>query len=150
MFLALNLLQEYDTHSAIRLLEKDQDKVLQAFGKDPADLLKAGSANHRNPKSELHIIALLRGLLEFCDGRKDFHQHGFDEECTANDNVNFYGSFVGVTGSNFFGNFDPQAMRSALSKSKVYADIDVHTLDIIRLSGQMVRFLPIGFQPDMV
>jgi hypothetical protein len=150
VFLALNLLQNYDTPSAIHLLEKDQEEVLQVFRKDPADLLKAVSAKYQNPKSGFHIIALLRGLLEFCDGRKDFQQHEFDQECTTNDNVNLYGSLVGVTGSNCFGNFDSQAMRSALSKSKVYADEDVYTLDISELSSQMIRFLPIGFQSDLV
>lgn len=150
MFLALNLLQNYDTPSAIHLLEKDQEELLQAFRKDPAGLLKAVSAKCQNLKSEFHIIALLRGLLEFCEGRTDFHQHKFDQECTANDNVNLYGSLVGVTGSNCFGNFDSQAMRSALSKSKAYADEDVHTLDITELSSQMIRFLPIGFQSDLV
>jgi hypothetical protein len=148
--LALRLLKDYNTPSAVQLLEKDQDGVLQAFGKDPADLFKAASAKCQNRKAEAHLIGLVRRLLILAGGPEDPHQLKFDQEYTAIDNLNLYGSLVGITGSNRFGNFDLQAMLSALSRSKATTDEYIDTLDIAELSSQMMTFLPIGFQSDLV
>jgi hypothetical protein len=150
LLLALSLLEDYNTASAIQLLEKDQDGLLQAFLKDPADLLKAASAKCQNRREETHIIGLVRRLLILAGSGEDFHQLGFDHEYTAIDNVNIYGSLVGVTGLNHFGNMDLQATLSALSRSKAITNKDIHALDISELIGQMMTFLPIGFQSDLV
>jgi hypothetical protein len=124
--------------------------VLQAFGKDPADLFKATSAKCRNRKAEAHLIGLVRRLLILAGGPEDPHQLQFDQEYTPIDNLNLYGSLVGVTGSNRFGNFDLQAMLSALSGSKAITDEYIDTLDIAELSSQMMTSLPIGFQSGLV
>jgi hypothetical protein len=108
VLLALSLLKDYNTLSAIQLLEKDQDRVLQAFGKDPADLFKAASAKCQNRKAEAHMTGLVRRLLILAGGPEDLHQPKLDQEYTAIDNLNLYGSLVSVTGSNRFGNFDLQ------------------------------------------
>jgi hypothetical protein len=144
LFLVLNLLNDYDAAPVLELLRKDQDELLQAFRKDHTDLFKAAPANPQRI-AEFHRISLLRRLFVFSGGRDDFLQRKIDPKYTANDNVNLYGSFVGVTGSNRFGNFDSQAMLSALSKSKVFTDEDIRTLNIVELSGQMLASLPIGF-----
>ncbi|KAG4434990.1 hypothetical protein IFR05_009515 [Cadophora sp. M221] len=126
VLLALSLLDDYNTPSAIQLLEKDQDGVLQVFHKDLADLFKATECQNR--KAELHIIGLY----------------------TAIDNLNLLGSFVGVTGSNRFGNFDLQAILSALSGSKAITNEYIDALDIAELISQLTTLLPIGFQSNLV
>ena len=149
MLLALSLLKDYSTPTAIQLLEKDQNRVLQAFEKSP-DLFKAVSANSQNHKAKTQVIGLVQRLLIFAGGREDFHQFRLDRDYTAIDNVNFYGSLVSVTGSNRFGDFDLQSMLSALSKSKAITSEDIDALDISELRIQMMTFLPIGFQSDLV
>jgi hypothetical protein len=63
--------KDYNTLSAIELLEKEQDRVLQAFRKDVADLFKA--ADCRNHKAELHIVGFIRRLLILASGLEDSH-----------------------------------------------------------------------------
>ncbi len=150
MLLALSLLQDYNTPSVIQLLEKDQDEVLQAFRKDPTDLFKAASAKCQRRKAEAHLIGLVRRLFIFSGSQDDPHQLKLDQEYTAIDNFNLYGSLVGVAGSNRFGNFDLQGMLSALSRSKAITGEYIDTLDIAGLRSQMMTFLPIGFQSDSV
>lgn len=157
MFLGLCLLNDYDNPSAVELLGKDQDELLQVFRKLRKDLstspprnsvanfeTKARSTNAQNC-AEYHSISLLRCLLEFSGGREDFLQHKFDPSYTAIDNARLYGSLLDITGSNPFGNFDSQKMRKALLRSKVFTKDDISTLDVAQLSDRMMACLPIGF-----
>ena len=91
------------------------------------------------------MISLVRLLFELSGGLVDCRQHILDQDYTIGDNLNLYMILVGVTGTNQFGNFDPQKMHSALSKSKVFEDSDIGTLDTLVWSMRMVEFLPIGF-----
>jgi hypothetical protein len=150
VLLALGLLEDYNTPSAIQLLEKNQDGVLQAFRKDPTDLFKAASAKCQNRKAEAQLIGLIRRLLIFTGSPEDVHQLKFDQEYTAIDNHNLLGSLVSVTGSNRFRNFDLQAILSALYKSKAIANEYIDTLDIAELIRKLMTLLPIGFQSDLV
>lgn len=145
-FIALNLVKDYDTPSVIKLLQKDQDELLEAFRKDYADLLKAAPEISQQT-AEFHRISLRRRLLVFAGGKDDFRQRKVDPKYTADDNANFYGSLVGITGSNRFGSFDPQELCKALSRSKVFANDD-HVLDIASLTSQMMASLPIGPAPE--
>jgi hypothetical protein len=142
VFLSLNLLKDYDTPLVLELLGKDQDELLQAFRKDYTDLFVSANAQQ---SIEFHNISLLRRLFVFSGGRDDLWQRKFDPKYTVNDNVNLYGSLVGIAGSNRFGSFDLQAILKALSKSKVFTNDDICTLDIVNLTSQMIAFLPIGF-----
>ena len=150
MLLALSLLEDYNTPSAIQLLEKNQDGVLQAFRKDPADLFKAASTGCQNRKAETHFIGLIRRVFIFAGGLEDVHQLKFDHECTAIDNLNKLGSLVSITGSICFRNSDLQAILSALYKSKAIANEYIDTLDIAELISKLMTLLPIGFQSDLV
>lgn len=148
MFLALSLLKDYNTPLAIQLLEKDKDKVLQAFRKDLADLFKA--AECRNRKAKLHHIGLIRRAFMIAGGPVDVYQLKFDQEHTAIDNLNLLGSLVDVTGSDGFTNSDLQAILSALSRSKAITNEYIDTLDIAKLISQLMTLLPIGFQSNLV
>jgi hypothetical protein len=150
VLLALSLLEDYNTPSAIRLLEKNQDGVLQAFQKDSTDLFKVTSAKCQNRKADTQLIGLVRRLLIFASGPEDVHQLKFDQEYTAIDNHNLLGSLVSVTGSNRFRNFDLQAILSALYKSKAITNEYIDTLDIAELIKKLMTLLPIGFQSDLV
>ncbi len=73
---------------------------------------------------------MVRALLELSGGMVDCRQHSLDQEYTISDNFNLYKILVGVTGTNWFGNFDPNEMCNALLKSKVFIDdADIGTLD---------------------
>lgn len=150
MLLALSLLDDYDTPSAIQLLEKDQDAVLQVFLKDPAALFRAAERQDRD--AELYTIGLVRLVFMLAGGPEDIHQLKFSQEKTAPDNLNLLGSLVGVTGSNRSGNFGLQAILSALSRSKAIPNEFVDTLDIAELISQLIlmTLLPSGFRSYLV
>jgi hypothetical protein len=150
VLLALSLLKDYNTPSAIQLLEKNQDGVLQAFRKDPIDLFKATSAKCQTRKAEAQLNGLIRRLLIFAGGPEDVHQLKFDQDYTAIDNHNLLGSLVSVTGSNSFRNFDLQAILGALYKSKAITNEYINTLDIAEFISKLMTLLPIGFQSDLV
>ena len=150
VLLALSLLEDYNTPSAIQLLEKNQDGVLQAFRKDSTDLFKAMSAKCQNRKAEAQLIGLVRRVFIFADGLEDVHQLQFDQEYTAIDNHNLLGSLVSVTGSSRFRNFDLQAILSALYKSKAITNEYIDGLDIAELISQLTASIPIGFQSNLV
>jgi hypothetical protein len=150
VLLALSLLEDYNTRSAIHLLEKNQDGVLQAFRKDSTDLFKATFAKCQNRKAEAQLIGLVRRVFIFAGGLEDVHQLKFDSECTAIDNLNKLGSLVSITGSICFRNFDLQAILSALYKSKAITNGYIDTLDIAELISKLMTLLPIGFQSDLV
>jgi hypothetical protein len=150
VLLALSLLEDYNTPSAIQLLEKDQDGVLQAFRKDSTDLFKATSAKFQTRKAEAQLNGLTRRLLIFAGGPEDVHQLNFDQEFTPIDNHNLLGSLASVTGSNSFRNFDLQAILSALYKSKAITNEYIVTLDIAEFISKLMTLLPIGFQSDLV
>ena len=98
------------------------------------------------PGAESQTISLIRSLLELSSGLVDCRQHALDREYKFSDNLNLYGSLVGVSGANWFGNFDPKQMHDALSKSKAFEeDPGIHTVDTRAWSMQMMEFLPIGF-----
>ncbi|KAF4632607.1 hypothetical protein G7Y89_g5518 [Cudoniella acicularis] len=92
VLLALSLLEDYNSPSAIQLLEKNQDKVLRAFRKDFTDLFKAVSIKCQNRKAETHFIRLVRRVFIFASGLEDVYQLKFDYEGTAIDNLNKLGS----------------------------------------------------------
>ena len=150
MLLALSLLEDYKTPSAIQLLEKNQDGVLQAFGKDPADLFKAASAGCQERKAETHLIGLVRRVFLFAGGLEDVYQLKFDHECTAIDNINRLGSLVSITGSIWFRNSDLQAILSALYESKAITNKYINTLDIATLIRKLMTLFSIGLQSNWV
>ena len=67
----------------------------------------------------------------------DFRQHKFDPKYTAHENANMYGSLVGITGSNCFGDLDTQSILNALSKSKAFTNDEIRMLDTVKLTCQM-------------
>jgi len=140
--------KDYNTLSAIELLEKDQDRVLQAFRKDVADLFKA--ADCRTRKAELHIVGFIRRLFILVGGLEDSHQLKFDQEYTAIDILDLLGSRIGVTRSIRFGNVDLQAILSAFSKSRAITNKYIDALDTAELTSQLMTLLPIGFQSNLV
>jgi hypothetical protein len=144
----LGLLNDYNTPSAIQLLEKDQDRVLQAFGIDLADLLK--TAESQNSKAASYFIGLIRHAFMVASGPENVHQLKFDQEYTAINNLNLLSSLVGVIRSNRFWNFNLQAILSALSRFKAIANKYINTLDISELIIKLITLLPIGFQSDLV
>ena len=150
VLLALSLLEDYNSPSAIQLLEKNQDEVLRAFRKDSADLFKAASTKCQNRKGETHFIGLVRRVFIFAGGLEDVHQLKFDHEGTAIDNLNKLGSLVSITGLSCFRNFDLQAMLSALYKSKAITNEYIDNLDIAELISKLMTLLPIGFQSNLV
>ena len=92
------------------------------------------------------MISLIRAVLELAGGMVDCRQHVLGQEYAISDNFNLYKILVGVSGTNWFGNFDPKEMSNALLKSKVFNDdADIGTLDTVGWSMQMMEFLPIGF-----
>ncbi|KAH8595124.1 hypothetical protein B0O99DRAFT_686979 [Bisporella sp. PMI_857] len=156
LFIALNLLDDYDTTSALALLGKNEHELLQGLWVNLTELSTYHSdislANFETrPRSVpnsviLHILSLFRYLVEFAGGKMNKRQHRLLPEYTANQNANIYGSAVNTNGSKPFGIFDPEKMRNALSKSLVFPD-DIGIPDIMELRNQMLVYLPMGF-PD--
>jgi len=106
VLLALSLLEDYNTPSAIQLLKKSRDRVLQAFRKDSTDLFKATSAKCQNRKTEAQLIRLVRRVFIFANGLEDIHQLKFDNKCTIIKNLNKLGFLISITSSVCIRNFD--------------------------------------------
>jgi hypothetical protein len=93
---------------------------------------------------DLHWVSILRFVFEFSGARKNFLEGHYDPESTAIQNATLCSVFMGIAASKSFGSFDVQKMRNALSKSKVFATVDVSTLAIGTLTVEMMKFLPFG------
>src|SRR5277367_2762009 len=87
VFLGLNLLQTYDGPPALKVLEKDQEELLQVF----TDLSKVGPSERSC--AEIQRVSLVRFLLEFSGGRVDAKQHERYPHTTG-DNLSQYGSLI--------------------------------------------------------
>lgn len=83
-------------------------------------------------------------------GPEDAHQLKFDQVYTTIDNLNLLGSHVGVTTSNRLRKIDLPTILSALFRSKTITNDDIDALNIVKLIGQLVTLLPIGFQSNLV
>ncbi|KAH8653947.1 hypothetical protein BGZ60DRAFT_419026 [Tricladium varicosporioides] len=133
LFIALNLLDKYDTRAALTLLKKDEDEFLQPF---------------RTHYMDISACLLKRPIANFkAKAKLNFWQHMIDLQYTANYNANICGSFVGISGSKPFGVFNSQEMLDALSKSPLFPAETLYKLDIVKLSAQIMAKLPIGY-PD--
>jgi hypothetical protein len=128
VLLGLSLLKDYNTPSAIRLLEKTEDEVLKAFRKAPADLHWAAFANFQNHAAEAQTIGLVRHLFVCAGGLKDFRQLDFVPQYRTIDDLNKVGILVGITGLNCCRSFDLQAITRAL-ESRAIADEHIDALD---------------------
>jgi hypothetical protein len=157
----LNLLNNYDKPPALELLRKDQCEVLQAFREirrsrfnwRPRISAAQFETQDRSKKScdiDLHWISIIRKVLEFFGGRENVLQENFDPDFSAIDNANLCAALLGISGSNPFGKFDVRKMRNALSKSKLFANDDISTLEIGTLTIRMMNFLPFEYPSHLV
>jgi hypothetical protein len=150
------LVDDYNNPLILELLRKDEDELLQGLWNLHTVLSdhlpnKIGNFNHGSGSltadqnaAEFHRISLLRLLVEFVKGKKDFRQHRTDLGYTLNYNNNIYGSMLGISGSRPFGTFNLQTMIAALSKSPLFANDTLREQDIMELSAQLMTHLPIG------
>jgi len=102
-------------------------------------------ARPRAIHNAFHRISLFRHLLEWAGGERDVRQHRLDLTHSTNYNANIFGSLVGINGPQLFGSSYSQAMLGVVSKSKVFAD---RSLDVVKLSTELMVHLPIGFPDD--
>lgn len=153
------MVDDYDTVVVLKLLEKDEDQLLQAFWDlhtDLSDYLPSKITNFKardgcltaaQNEAEFHKLSLFRFLAELAGSKKDVQQHKLDLRYPVNYNTNIYGSILGISGSKRFGTFDSQKMLGALSKSPVFPGDTICKLDVIKFSATLMSQLPIGF-PD--
>ena len=50
----------------------------------------------KKPGFDVHLCALLRSLLEYCEGRNDYLQRNFSKDFTVAENISFLLSFFGI------------------------------------------------------
>lgn len=154
VLLVLGCCDDYDTPAVLALLGKNETELLQGF----RSLCRQLSAYPRNSianceaglgaaqiAAEFHRLSLFRYWLEFFGGKRDRRQHNIDPRYTAIDNANIVSFVVGIKVLKPFGIFDSRKMLDALSKSPLFPDKTIHTLDVVKLSTQMMANLPIGF-----
>ncbi len=143
-FILLNVLKDYETPLALELLGKSEHELLETFRK-VRDICNWRPKRHlANAAEDLHWVSILRFVWEFSGARKNFLEGHCDPESTAIQNTSLCSIFMGSAASKPFGSFDVQKMRNALSKSKVFAAVDVSTLAIGTLTVEMMEFLPFG------
>jgi hypothetical protein len=160
-FISLNLLDDYDKPPVLELLGKDQCEVLQAFRETHRNLsnwsprISVAKFETRNRSKEsddidFHRISVLRSVLEFSGGRENFLQKHFDPEYSPIYNANLCSALIDISGSNPFGKFDVRKMRNILSKSKLFANDDISTLEIGTWTIQMMKLLPFEYPRRLV
>jgi hypothetical protein len=151
------LVDDYDTPLVLSVLGKDEDELLDGLWNiysDPSVYLPSKIANFKaedeileaQNAAEFHRLSLVRSVLELAGVKMDVRQDMLDLEYTVNYNHNILGSMLGFSGSKPFGTFASQKMLDALSKSLVFPD-DTAQLDVMKLSADVMRRVPIGF-PD--
>ena len=152
LYIALNLVDDYDETIALALLAKNAEQLLRGFW-DPNSpfWLSSGlgedfqTSPQIQPRLQMHIISLFRCLCEMFGVRKDIRQHEIDQSYTADFNVRIYGSVVGTNGSRRFGIFDSQSMLSALGKSPLFQDGTSQQLAVEAWGNKMMAQLRIGY-----
>jgi len=96
MLFALSLLEEYNYPMAIYLLEKDKYEVLQAFRKDPTDLLNHTSVIYKCRQAEAHLIRIVHYLFIFACRSEDSHLFQLGYQCRTIYNTNLFSSIVDI------------------------------------------------------
>ena len=138
----------YESWEALELLSKDTAQLLQPFQDcctNPLkDLSERGTPTWRS--SELQTIFLIRLLVELSGGFVDRRQHTFDQGYTSSENLSLYGSLIGVTGTNPFGDFDAEDMHNALLQSRIFAGEE--GFDTVAWKLHVVQNLPIGIRGE--
>jgi len=125
------LLRNYNSHQALELLAKSQEDLLKPFYKSHS--LENQASIDTSEDSDRQTIFLGRSLLEFCGGREKVRQHTLDQGFTTSDNLHLYGLLIGITGTNRFGDFDPDQMHKTLLKFKVFSeDKDISPLNTVK------------------
>ncbi|KAH7364910.1 hypothetical protein BKA65DRAFT_146287 [Rhexocercosporidium sp. MPI-PUGE-AT-0058] len=153
VFLVLGCCDDYDSPDVLALLGKNEAELLQGF----RYLYRQLSAYPRNSianceagldsaqiAAEFHRLSLFRCWLEFLGGKRDCRQHKIDQQYTAIANANIISSLVGIEVLKPFEIFDPQRMLDALSKSPLFLNNTIHTLDVVKMSTQVMARLPFG------
>ncbi|KAH7374078.1 hypothetical protein BKA64DRAFT_256845 [Cadophora sp. MPI-SDFR-AT-0126] len=157
VFLVLGCCDDYNTPDVLALLGKDEADLLQGF----RYLYRQLSAYPRNSianceagmesaqiAAEFHRLSLFRCWLEILGGKRDCRQHKIDQRYTAIANANIISSLVGIEVLKPFEIFDPQRMLDALSKSPLFPNNTICTLDVVKMGTQMMTGLPIGFPKE--
>ncbi|KAH8591182.1 hypothetical protein B0O99DRAFT_632669 [Bisporella sp. PMI_857] len=139
--------EDYNNSSAVQLLERNQHGVLQAFRKDPADLLDAALAGCQNYKAKAQLIGPIRWILALAGGPEDDHQLVFDQEHTPF-NINLLGSLVNTINSNCFRDVDLKAISNALSRSGAITGECIDALQIAE-TIQLMSLLSAEVQSSM-
>jgi hypothetical protein len=146
LFIALNLVDDYNTPVVHELLEKDEDELLQPLWDLYTDITTYLPSKIDNFKARdgrltavaFHKLSLLRSLAEFAGIKRDVRQYKLDLSYSVNDNNNIYGSIFGISGSKSFGTFDSEKMIGALSKSPVFRGATIRKPDIMELSAKLM------------
>lgn len=152
MFLGLNCCDHYDTSSAFDILERDENDWLQPFRNGCTELsellMAADVPTGIREGLKRQTTSLFRSLLESSGGKVDCRQHDFGINYTTNQNASLCASLLGISYSRQFGCFDPEEMRGALSKSKLFAELSKPDLPgTLEWSLRMMVLVPVGF-PD--
>ena len=151
MLNALISYNDYNSPSALKLLEKDEKELLRCFWKVNWDLPTADSmaGSNKNHRIQRHETSLIQKVFKLAGGcpQNDL-QHDLDPGVTAFENARICGHVVGIDGSNSFGNFDAQKMCDALSKSKLLANVS--KFEIATLTSQIIPSVLIGYPQDLV
>jgi len=133
---SLSLAKVSNCRGVRELLRKDQDQLLQSFLQDhtedlfdlPEDQLQA----------EFHRISLYWLFFVSCGGKGAHRPCQLHPEFTPNDNANLIGSLVGITRSNFFGEFNSRAwveLQNGRNLSKYSIESDVKIKGILSLQN---------------
>lgn len=97
---------------------------------------------------EQQTISLFRSFLESSGGKVHCRQHDFGMDYTTSQNASLCASFLGILCSRQFGRFDPEEIKGALSKSKLFAELSKPAIpDTLEWGLHMMVLVPVGF-PD--
>ncbi|MCJ1288290.1 hypothetical protein MMC26_007645, partial [Xylographa opegraphella] len=145
VLLGLNLVEHYDSPSALALFARDQDNLLQLLQQDCQDLSE--TISEQKMRSGFQIISLVRVMLEISGGKVDCRQHVRDQEYSASDNARVLGALIGIDATTQFGNFNSELIHIALLKSNVFTeDQEFSVSDTVKWSMDIMAILPIGYR----
>ncbi|KAI9736731.1 MAG: hypothetical protein M1834_000935 [Cirrosporium novae-zelandiae] len=137
LFIILNQLKDYNSTSAVEILAKDEDGLLSPFREIHSDL---------SDSDQRQIISLVRLLLELCGGQVEVEQHYLNASYLYKNNEVLYGSLFGIKGQKRFGEFNPEELYKAISRSNVFTGSEIDVSNLIPWSTMLMVHLHIGYQ----
>lgn len=145
VFISLHALEDAESSSTLEVLERGEKTWINSIRDLCLDRIRWPLGN---PKEEMHLALLLRGLFESAEETDWFlHCHEFDTRYSAKDNIKKLGCLMDCDDDPHsvpFGGLNQDRVRWMLSRCTMFNGAG--ELDVTKLTEQIRNYVPVDFQ----